>query len=117
MKKRLMMSILKKIKNALFVKKLLIDEGMPLATKKITSTEDTQDSLEKQLAEIWESQRHRIENQALISHEPTCPDIFNCKKNPCFKPEPDKIVRRSVVTRNKRSKTLKELEEPVNNYE
>jgi hypothetical protein len=66
--------------------------------------EDTRDAAtRKRVAESIERQWEQLSARALKAHAADCPDPWTCKRNPCFKWEPDKIVSKPYEVEMKKS--------------
>lgn len=60
----------------------------------------TQESI-KRTRKTFEEQQQQMQARAMKAHAADCPDPWTCKKNPCFKWEPDKIVGKPIIERVK----------------
>ncbi len=87
----------------------------PIFSPSLTPQEDqsTQDTIKRVRASM-KKQQQDMNTRALKSHDPSCSDVFNCRKDPCFVWAPDKIVSESIQVASRLSrKRIQEREELI----
>jgi hypothetical protein len=71
--------------------------------------EDTRDAATKKRVKVAiEKEYDSIMAKSLKRHAFECKDPWTCKKNPCYIPCPDKIVKETVISRPRKSFKIEE---------
>ena len=99
------MNILKRIKDYLSLKSLIVDESVTPIVKFPTEAIDEREMAAKKEARINFAQQEQVVMERFaVPHDVGCGyPVTKCKMVPCFIHEPDQIIKKTKVKRSRKS--------------
>lgn len=76
------------------------DVQIKLKGSSIVTEDESAVNLRKRIHKAFDDQQSELHGRGLVPHSAECQDPLSCVKQPCFKWEPDKIVRTFIVNTN-----------------